>query len=122
MVQNGQKTGESDFNPDSMVQEHQKDISDLKERIKALEDKFSTHEKIADTLCETAEKQTKMFDMLSVTFLKLLKNNTDIRDEFKKIIKECDRDFFHSFSSKIGIAAWSIILIIVTAIVTKLIH
>jgi hypothetical protein len=27
MVQNGQKTGESDFNPDSMVQEHQKDIS-----------------------------------------------------------------------------------------------
>ena len=54
-----------DFDPKAITQEHQKDIGDLKKRIEELEKKFGSHELIAETLCETADKQTKMQGMIS---------------------------------------------------------
>lgn len=110
-----------DFNPDDMVQvsQYEKDIEEVKKRIKNLEDKFGTHEDIADTLCITAEKQVKMQEMITNTFVKVLKTNEDVKNGIKFIIDGHDRNRLWWLSGKIGVGVWSIFLIVLTFILTK---
>lgn len=111
-------TAKSDFDPNQLVKLNE-DLTGLVGRIENLEEKFGTHEQIADTLCETANKATRMKAMLSESFVDLIQHNPDIKKELKKAIDEIDRNSLIVLGGKIGFGVWSILLIIITAIVTK---
>ena|SRR3990167_11259645 len=109
-----------DFNPDEIVKEHDKDIGDIKERLITLEDKLGTNERIADTLYETADKQTKMHEMIATTFVKVLKTDDKVKNELKAVIDDYDRNKLSWLTGKIGVGIWSVFLVVLTFILTKL--
>ena len=112
-----------DFDPNAYLKtdDYQKDIKDLGSRIKKLEDQFGSNEKIADTLCETAEKATKMQQMLADSFLKQLQHNPEVKGAVNKIIDESDRNAFQTLAKKMGVGAWSIVVFLAGVVVTALV-
>lgn len=86
---------QSDFNPLDLSRksdQHDQDITDLKERLDSLEERFGTNEKIAETLCNASETAVKMQTMLKGVFLKLLHDDKQITDKMSDMIGEYDRD------------------------------
>lgn len=118
----GDAPKKNDFDVDDIVHadKHQQDIDGLSTRITQLENKFGTNEKIADTLCETAEKASKMQEMLGKSFLKLLQHDTDIGSEFEKIISKSDRNAFYRALKRFGSVSGAIILLLVGAVLYAL--
>ena len=112
----------NDFNVDDIVHadKHQQDIDGLSTRIAALENKFGTNEKIADTLCETAEKASKMHEMLGKSFLKMLEHDSDIGTQFEKIINKSDRNAFFAFLRRFGSITGAVILLLLGAVLYAL--
>lgn len=107
------KTAKSDFDPVDFTKksdQHDQDISTIKERLDALEDRFGTNEKIAETLCDTASKATRMQDMLSETFVKLLTKDEKVKEALGKFIDNSDRGYLFAFVKRIGFLAWSAII------------
>jgi len=85
-----------DFDPYNLVapiDEHTRDISDLSDRLIALEDKFGTHTQIANTLLETSNEAVKMSEMFESNFLKLISKNEPTRNALKELIRNEDRSF-----------------------------
>jgi len=111
-----------DFDPKAITQEHGKDIEDIKARVQELENKFGTHEHIADTLCETAEKQTKMHEMIAKTFVKILQHDENVKKEIGVVIDVHDRKKFWWITGKIGFAIWSFFLAIAAFVLSKIFH
>ncbi|MGH7202860.1 MAG: hypothetical protein ACREHC_00255 [Candidatus Levyibacteriota bacterium] len=108
------RTNQNDFSADILAksEKHETDIGELSTRVKALEDKFSTNEKIADTLCETAEKATKMQNMLSGSFIKLIQNDVHVKEAIQKQIRVSDKNAFQSWMKKFGGIVLAIIIYI----------
>lgn len=107
----------NDFDVNKIVEtgsKHEEEISNLKRQVKTLEDKFGNNEKIADTLCETSEKASKMQEMLTASFLKQIKSNPEIKKALKEVIDETDRDFVRAFIKKVGWAIWTLIVALVS--------
>jgi hypothetical protein len=115
------KNNSNDFSADILAksEKHETDIGELTNKIRVLEDKFGTNERIADTLCETAEKATKMQEMIAITFTKVLKTNDDVKKELKTIIDEHDRNKLWWLTGKIAVGIWSVFLVVLTYILTR---
>ncbi|MCK4592154.1 hypothetical protein KAT63_01795 [Candidatus Parcubacteria bacterium] len=114
----------NDFDPDKLttsLDKHGEDIINVKKRIEQLEDKFGNNEKIADTLCETAEKATKMREMISDTFLLLIEKDLKIKGGLKNLIKETDRDVFKHNINKLFSLIFALALIVFGALINKFI-
>lgn len=118
------KSTEETFQPSDFLKadQHEKDMSGLTKRIEVLEAMFGTHEKIADTLFETAEKQTKMHEMIACTFTKVLKTDDNVKKEVGVVIDGHDRKKFWWITGKIGFGIWSLFLAIVAYILGKIFH
>jgi hypothetical protein len=115
----------TDFTPADIattVNKHDEDFILVKERLNELERKFGNNEKIADTLCETAEKATKMHEMLAKTFLKLLQHDVPVKQEVSNLVNKTDRNYFYASVKRVGFLVativWSIIMIVIGAFVT----
>lgn len=108
----------NDFDPNQLVKLNE-DLSGLVGRIESLESKFGSHEQIADTLCETTDKASRMKSMLAKAFIDFVQHDHDAKKALKNIVDEADRDAFRLFIKKFGIAVWSIFLIIVSVLITK---
>ncbi len=116
MAKKSNNTGELDGeNYAERVDEHGKDLVDLKKKVKSLEDKFGTNEKIADTLCQTDEKATKFSEMLERRLVKMLKSDGNSKKEIKAIVSEQLKQDWKSFAlstgGKIAFALWTILTI-----------
>ncbi len=111
-----------DFEFKSIIKTHSEGLIDLEERIKALENKLGTHEKIAETLCETAQKQTKMQELLANTFIALLKTNDSIKAATTDLINKADRNAISKLFKKFGMTVWSILMLVIGGIITKIIQ
>ena len=119
----GNTTPTTDFNAGQIattVTKHDAEFIDVKKRLDSLEEKFGSNEKIADTLCETAEKATKMQEMLGKSFLKLLQHDTEIGTEFEKIIGKSDRHAFYKLLRRFGSVSGAVILLLVGAVLYAL--
>jgi len=94
------------------VDEHGKDLVDLKKRFKILEDKFGTNEKIADTLCQTDEKASKFSEMLEKRFVKLLQTDGSSKKQIRSMVseqlKQNWKGFVLSVGGKIALLIWTI--------------
>lgn len=111
-----------DFEADKLLQSHDKDISSLVDRVSAVEQKLSNPEQLAQTL-EAATSDSKKLDRLfSKLFCNMMKNDDDVKTAVHEKINALDRRAAYStikkFGGKMGFAAWSIFLIVVTALLT----
>lgn len=119
------KKENNDFDAPSLVTlgRHGEDIADIKKRITDLENKFGSNEKIADTLCVTAEKAVKMKEMFNKNFLDLLEKDTKIKMAITNLVNDADRSYTRSklkqFGSTIGFAIIYLLGLITSAIVNK---
>lgn len=106
------------------VGEHEKDLVSIKERLAALEEKFGSNEKIADTLCETSEKAVRMDEMLGKRFLHLLKHDVGIKGEVTSLVNGIDRSFFLASLKRVGLLVvgviYSIALLAVGAFISTI--
>ncbi len=115
----------NDFNAPKIAQavgKHDQDIIDIRKRIVELESKFGSHEKIAETLSQTATKQIKMEEMFASVFRKLVEKDSKIKTAIEDIIKKSDRDTVKLFWKKFGFATWSAIVFILGVIITVVIQ
>jgi putative Ca2+/H+ antiporter (TMEM165/GDT1 family) len=117
-----QPNGASDFNPAKIattVTKHDEEFISVKSRLDALEAKFGNNERIADTLCETAEKASKMNEMVGKRFLHLLQNDVGIKSEIANIINKTDRNYFMATMKRVGVLVatiiWSVIMLVIGA-------
>jgi len=118
-------TKKTDFNIDDLVKtgsKHDEEISGLKKRVKIIEDKFGDNEKIADTLCATADTQLKMQEMLQNVFMKQLQSNPVVQEEISKIINKTEKDQFKVWARKIGIGVWTVIVSILSGAIVLIIQ
>lgn len=94
------------------VNKHDADFVDIKRRLKALEDKLGTNEKIADTLCVVDEKASKFAEMLERRINKLLQVDGVARKQVKHIVSEelkiTWKAFFISTGGKLLFALWTL--------------
>lgn len=96
------------------AEDHAKQMEDVISRIKELESKFGSNERIADTLCETAEKATKMQAMLANKFIDLLNTNVPIKEAVQQIMEKSDRNYFILSLRRFGGYVWTIAVIFLT--------
>ena len=111
-----------DFDVNIAIEQHTESISGLVTRITALEDNFSTHEKIAETLCVTADTATKFSDMLGKVFIKQLSGDDETIKAVTKVVDKADRDQFKVWVKKIGAIIGAIILALISGGVGYFIH
>ena len=84
------------------ISTHESDIQSLSKRIEKLEDRLGSNEKLADTLCETANKAVKMREMLETNFVQMLSKDDKAKQEIKTIIEQTDRDFVQTKLKQYG--------------------
>lgn len=112
-----------DFDLDSIVKvdKYEKDLSGLEDRIAAIEKKFGNNESIAETLCDTAEKATKMKAMLAQTFVTAIKTDKDTKESLTQLVYEIDRSQLWAWIKRVGIAGWTIMVFFLGLIAKALI-
>lgn len=105
----------SDFDPDELTKitdKHEGYIIELHNRLQALENKFSTNEILADTLQECSRNAVKFREMFSDVLVAQLKTDAGLRDTLREFIDHSDRNSVRKMVKQVGIAIWSIFLII----------
>jgi hypothetical protein len=129
---------ENDFKLNEIIEEkfdsHSKELAALSGRLKGIEDKFSTNDKIADVFKGVIERDALMQATLVVFFEKCLSSdstksilinlicqNSDIKDAISKRINDCDRDYVAKAISRFGGWIGALLIAIVSSIVTLII-
>ena len=97
------------------VDQHDKDISSLADRVAALETSFGNHERIAATLKKTSKTAVDMQLIFSEEFKRIVKTDQSVRDELYNFIVHADRNWLIAKIKQLGAIAWSIIMIFVGA-------
>lgn len=122
MPENQANGGATDFNATKIattVNKHDEEFISVKSRLDSLETKFGNNERIADTLCETAEKASKMNEMFGKRFLHLLQNDVGVKEEVGNLVNKTDRSYFLSTLKRGGLLLigflYSVLLILVGA-------
>ena len=100
------------------------DNFDSKQAIDGINNTLNSSDKFGN-LIEKTLRESKIADKaIKKIIVDLLKDDKSCRKEIQQIIKEYDRDEYKIFLKNtgriIGIGVWTIIVIFVTAIVTKI--
>lgn len=115
----------SDFDPKQIVNfvdSHTKEIGDLSKRITALEDKYGSNEKLADTLCGASETALKLQTMLRNTFVKALENDEPTKNAVKTIIGNTEREQAKILFNQYGGKIWAVIIFLFGLLAEALIN
>lgn len=111
----------SDFDPDELTKQskqHEGYILELHNRLQALENRFSSNEQIADTLMDCSRNAVRFREMFAEVLIAQLKTDENLRTTISDFIDSVDRKAVNKWIKRIGIAAWSVFLILITALVT----
>lgn len=111
------KTKSDDFDSTTLVKAE--DHSALIERVKALEEKLGSNEKIAAAFCEAASTQIKINEAVVKTFTHCLEHDQVIKEKLTVVINKIDRDFTSKFLRRFGIWIGWLISLVITVLVTK---
>ena len=117
------KTPQNDFDAGTLTktqEDHGKSITDIKNRLNKLENRFGDNEKTALTLKSVFESQTKAQDALATTFVKLL-NSDKVIESATWLVNRINGNKLKFLASKIGFAVWSAVLFICGVVVTVII-
>lgn len=97
-------TKENDFKPEEFsrtAEQHGKDISDLFDRVSALEKKFDPSE-IATTLEAASEDSKKLDKFFSKTFCDMMENDTAVKSAIDDRMSKTDRKALASTMKRWG--------------------
>ncbi len=105
-----------------MSQQNNNDF-DPRSSIEKLDSILSSREKMGEIIKKVIDKEADVKTAIRKEIVDLIKENKNCREEISNIIKSIDRDFItqqrKAFGSWVGIGIWSLILIVVTAIIQK---
>ena len=111
----------NDFNPIELsIQAHDRGISSLSDRVAALEQNLKDPKLLAKTMEDAAEESTRLKRLFSKVFCDMMRNDDDVKTSIVQKMDEIDRVYWKRFRGKSGFAAWSIFLVVLTAIMTAL--
>lgn len=85
-----------DIDPKELVRaidSHAKDMGNLSDRIKCLEDRVGSSLNLAKTLEQTAKDAVPLKAMLEENFIDLLQNNEKVKTTIKTYIASVDREY-----------------------------
>ncbi len=95
------------------------DDYDPTQLIQELSANLNQPDKFAEIFCSAAKTQKKIDNTINDCIRMLLKTDTDARNSIKNIVKEVNREDLKLIVNKIGLAAWSILLLIIGAMTHK---
>ncbi len=100
------------------------DNFDSKQAIDGINNTLNSSDKFAVLLERTLDESKIADKAIKKIVIDLLKDDKSCRQEIQKIIKECDRDeykiFWKNTGRSIGMGVWTLIVIFVTAIISKI--
>ena len=112
----------NDFDAGALLQEHHKGISTLEDKVAALEQKLKNPELFAKTLEDAAADSKRLDKLFSKLFCAMMKSDEEVKTALVEKINALDRNQVNAvmkkFGGKIGFAIWSILLIVLTALLT----
>jgi hypothetical protein len=115
----------TDFNPGRIattVSKHDEEFISVKKRLDDLECKFGNNEKIAETLFETASKQTRMEEMFANVFTKLVSRDANVRTALISLMDTNEQSKIKLLWKQLGGKVLAVITFICGIIITILIQ
>lgn len=88
--------------------------------IKSLSEKIEQPDKFAHVFCEAAKSQKTIDEVLKEIIRKLLKHDYETIEHLKALQRQVDREDWRYVVKKVGLTGWSIIMVILGAIITAL--
>jgi translation elongation factor EF-4 len=98
------------------------DDFDPKEAIQELSDNLNQPHKFAETFCEAAKTQKIIDDILKGIIKEVIQKDSDARDCIKYLVRDTNKENWRVFIAKIGVGLWTLIVMVITALVTALIQ
>lgn len=115
----------SDFDPSELLathEQHEKNISDLTDRVVKIEGQIATPQAAAVFLEECAKDSRNFEGVFATMFCRFLKENSEVKAALKDKIDETDRHFFFKTFKRIWLPIYSVGLIVGTIVVKALVE
>ena len=107
----------SDFQPDELVKEHGRSIQDLRAAVDKLTERFGDEDKFVSTF-ETVARKDKRVDLVIKTSLRaLIESDPDTSETLKSLVSKIDRAWMGMFTKRLGLAVWSIALLVIGGLI-----
>jgi predicted component of viral defense system (DUF524 family) len=113
----------SDFDTSQLLathEQHEKNISDLTERLVKIESQIATPQAAAAFLEECAKDSRNFEGVFATMFTRFVTENPQVKDAVQKQIAESDRNFVVRTFKRFGLGMYSLCLIILGAVVKPL--
>lgn len=91
------------------------DNFDAKAAVKEVSDKIEQPQKFAEVFCAAADTQKSIDECVKKMLRSLIENDPALRESFRKLIRDVDKEDWRYLVKKIGAAGWSIIMLILGA-------
>lgn len=96
------------------------DDFDIKNMVLNLSANLEQPDKFAEIFCKAAEKQKSIDAVLKNIVREVLKYDNDTLEHIKIVQRQVNNEDWRSFIKRIGIAGWSISMLVIGAIITGL--
>ena len=95
-------------------------LKEVIERLDNLSSDLKQPDKFAQIFCEAAKTQKSIDYVLKEAIVDLLAKNSEAQEAVTSIVEKVDRNYQRVLSGKVGIAIWSIILLILPPVLSYL--
>ena len=113
----------SDFDTSELVvthEQHEKDITDLSERVKKIEGHLCTPQALAGFFQESAKDSRVLEGVFAEMFCRFMNENDGVKIAVEKKFHEVDRNFLHKTFKRLWLPAYSAALILGTIVLQEL--
>jgi hypothetical protein len=90
-----------------------------KEKLDKAHDILQHPDLFAEVFCKVAETQSKVKEIIMAEIRKATENDNDTKKFLKEIIKQVEKEEMWIWGKKIGFAVWTVLILIVGALITK---
>jgi hypothetical protein len=94
------------------------DDYDPRQSIQELSANLTQPDKFAEIFCNAAKTQKKIDDVIKENIREMLRKDYSVINDVKKIVMDSNKEDRWLIFNKVGLAAWSILLIVITALAT----
>jgi len=91
-------------------------------QLKKVHETIDQPDKFAEVFCKAAESQVSIKEIFTKEILKSISTDVNCKNALKEIIRQVEKEDIMIFGKKIGLAVWSIIMLVVGAIISKYIQ
>ncbi len=107
----------NDFHPDDLVKEHTRNIQELSESIRRLSERLGDDDKFVGTF-EAVSRKDKRIDLtIKESLRSLIATDVDVSAALEKKIEALDRAWMKFLGKRVGFAVWSVVILLIGALV-----